>query len=147
MWSGGSLRKQNTEPQRTPRRTEEHDEENSVKNQPQHQRNCNNVNRRGRGGRRGRGWNTRKESYQVRMDCDVKKYFLALTLFGCMPVSAQEILSIDLRGVEQRIRLQNPPAPPSDCVAGKPCMMRGGSVSGSVSDGAPDIRDPRALAV
>jgi hypothetical protein len=72
---------------------------------------------------------------------------VVLAFASSVPLDAQELKSIDLRGVSQRVELRHPPAPPPDCVEGKPCMMSGGVVSGAVSDGAPDTRDPRALGV
>jgi hypothetical protein len=58
---------------------------------------------------------------------------------------AQEIKFIDIISVQQRTELRHPPAPPPDCKDGN-CV--GGVIgSGSVGDGAPDQRDPRALGV
>jgi hypothetical protein len=57
-------------------------------------------------------------------------------------LQAQEVGYIDLTGVRQRTDLRHPPAlPPSDCKAGMTC------IGGSVTDGAPDYRDPHALTV
>ena len=52
---------------------------------------------------------------------------------------------VDLLNVNQRTELRFPPAP-SDCIDGETCLG-GGGVGGSVADGAPDPRDPRALGV
>lgn len=58
---------------------------------------------------------------------------------------AQEIKFIDIISVQQRTELRHPPAPPPDCKDGN-CV--GGVIGGgSVGDGAPDQRDPRALGV
>ena len=54
---------------------------------------------------------------------------------------AQEVKLIDLVSVQQRVELRYPPAPP--VVNG----VSGGFAGGSISDGAPDIRDPHALGV
>lgn len=61
-------------------------------------------------------------------------------------LEAQEVRFIDLRGVQQRTELRNPSALPPDCKAGAVCA--GGSGVGlTIMDGAPDVRDPRALTV
>jgi hypothetical protein len=60
-------------------------------------------------------------------------------------LEAQEVRVIDLLNVNQRTELRFPPAP-SDCLPGRPCVG-GGVGGGSVADGAPDPRDPRALGV
>jgi hypothetical protein len=57
---------------------------------------------------------------------------------------AQELKYIDLSDVSQRTELRYPPAPPPDCKEDGTCVA-GGSGGGSVSDGAPDRRDPHAL--
>jgi hypothetical protein len=61
-------------------------------------------------------------------------------------VQAQEIKFIDLSSIRQRTELRSPPAPQSDCVPNQPCAG-GGYGGGSVADGGPDPRDPRALGV
>lgn len=64
-----------------------------------------------------------------------------LFLMAAIPVSAQQIVFIDLVSTSQRIELRHPPAPPA--VNGY-----GGGYSGvSIGDGAPDIRDPHALGI
>jgi hypothetical protein len=60
-------------------------------------------------------------------------------------LKAQEIKFIDLTFLSQRTALRHPPAPPPDCKEGN--CSGGGSGGGSVSDGAPDWRDPRALGI
>lgn len=69
-----------------------------------------------------------------------------LLLLATPPLlKAQEVRVIDLLNVQQRTELRFPPAP-SDCIPSEPCV--GGGVGGlSVTDGAPDPRDPRALGV
>jgi len=59
---------------------------------------------------------------------------------------AQEIKFIDLGNVQQRTELRSPPAERQDCASNRQCVG-GGSGGGSVADGGPDSRDPRALAV
>jgi len=62
-------------------------------------------------------------------------------------LQAQEVGYIDLTSVRQRTDLRHPPAlPPSDCKAGMTCTGPGWG-GGSVTDGAPDYRDPHALTV
>jgi hypothetical protein len=53
---------------------------------------------------------------------------------------------IDLTPVTQRTDLRHPPPPPADCPKPGACLG-GGSGGGSVVDGAPDRRDPRALGI
>ena len=60
-------------------------------------------------------------------------------------LEAQEVRVVDLLNVNQRTELRFPAAP-SDCIPGKPCFGTGFG-GGSVADGAPDPRDPRALGV
>jgi hypothetical protein len=71
---------------------------------------------------------------------------LPLALLACSaPLLAQELKYIDLTASPQRTELRHPPAP-QDCEDGAPCV--GGGYGGlSVTDGAPDTRDPRALGV
>ncbi|HVN20345.1 MAG TPA: hypothetical protein VMU05_16280 [Dongiaceae bacterium] len=71
---------------------------------------------------------------------------LPLLLVCAGIVQAQEIKFIDLSNIRQRTELRSSPAPPSDCVEGQGCVG-GGYRGGSVADGGPDIRDPRALGV
>lgn len=66
---------------------------------------------------------------------------LALLIF-CPVLAAQEVRYIDLTAVEQHTQLRYPPSP--DCPKNGAC---GGYGGGSISDGAPDIRDPHALGV
>ena len=61
-------------------------------------------------------------------------------------LAAQEIRFIDLSDVQQRTALRFPPAKQADCVSDQGCVG-GGYGGASVSDGAPDPRDPRALGV
>jgi hypothetical protein len=70
--------------------------------------------------------------------------FLALA-WPCF-LTAQEVKFIDISNVRQRTELRNPPAPQSDCKEGTHCIG-GGIGGGSVGDGAPDQRDPRALGI
>ena len=60
-----------------------------------------------------------------------------------VPLHAQELKYLDLTKVSQRAQLRYPPAPTSNCTDAKPCGVGGGSIG----DGAPDSRDPRAIAV
>lgn len=72
------------------------------------------------------------------------RIILCLSLvFSCV-AAAQEVKFIDLSAVQQRTRLRYPPALSPDCEAGKPCVA-GGSVGGSIADGAPDRLDPHAV--
>jgi len=66
---------------------------------------------------------------------------LLLLIFVASGLHAQEIRYIDLPFAEQRTELRHPRG---DCKEG---MLCGGSGGGSVVDGAPDRRDPRALGV
>jgi hypothetical protein len=72
------------------------------------------------------------------------KLFLLL-LANSSLLEAQEVRVVDLLNVNQRTELRLPSAP-SDCIPGEPCIG-GGVGGGSVADGAPDPRDPRALGV
>lgn len=68
-------------------------------------------------------------------------------LLGCSGlVQAQEIKFIDLSSVRQRTALRFPPAPQRDGVPNQGCVGAGYG-GGSVADGSPDPRDPRALGV
>jgi len=58
---------------------------------------------------------------------------------------AQEVKYIELNFAQQRTELRHPPAPPAECKNGN--CMAGGAFGGSIADGAPDHRDPRALGV
>lgn len=66
---------------------------------------------------------------------------LLLLMFVDSGLHAQEIRYIDFSFAEQRTELRHPPG---DCQEGMLCSGSGG---GSVADGAPDWRDPRALGV
>lgn len=68
---------------------------------------------------------------------------LLLLLASSALLEAQEVRVVDLLNVKQRTELRFPPAP-SDCIPGEPCVG-GGVGGGSVADGAPNPRDPRAL--
>ena len=58
---------------------------------------------------------------------------------------AQETGYIDLTSVQQHNELRHPPSAPTDCKEGN---CTGSGVGGaSVRDGAPDVRDPKALGV
>ena len=61
-------------------------------------------------------------------------------------VQAQETKFIDLSNIRQRTELRSPPARQGDCVPNQGCVG-GGYGGGSVADGGPDPRDPRALGV
>jgi len=61
-------------------------------------------------------------------------------------LQAQEVRYIDLTGVLQKTDLRRPPVPPPDCKAGVPCGMSG-YFGLSISDGAPDPKDPSKLTV
>jgi hypothetical protein len=77
------------------------------------------------------------------------KYFGSPYLFILLAcpglLQAQGMKFIDLTNISQRTELRHPPAPPPECE--KANCISGGSVGGSVVDGAPDWRDPRALDV
>jgi len=70
----------------------------------------------------------------------IRCVLLLLMLVGS-GLDAQEIRYIDFSVAQQRTELRHPPG---DCSEG---MLCGGSGGGSVTDGAPDQRDPRALGV
>ena len=73
-------------------------------------------------------------------------YLYLLVLLACPgQVHAQETRFIDLTSVAQRTELRHPPSPPSECEIGN--CVGSGSGGGSVVDGAPDTRDPRALGI
>lgn len=75
------------------------------------------------------------------------KRFAPLWLLVCAGIiHAQEIKFIDLSNIRQRTELRSPPAAQSDCVPNQSCVG-GGYGGGSVGDGGPDPRDPRALGV
>ena len=69
---------------------------------------------------------------------------LALFIVCSAVLNAQEVKFIDLSDIQQRTTLRFPPAP--DCEPNQGCVV-GGSLGGSVTDGAADPRDPRALGV
>jgi len=72
--------------------------------------------------------------------------FLLLSLAFCVSSQAQEIKHVDLSVVPQRTELRHPPMLPSEGSDGRHGVGAGyGGVS--VSDGAPDRRDPHALGV
>jgi hypothetical protein len=71
--------------------------------------------------------------------------FLFVIAAGVL-LNAQEVRYIDLTVVQQRTELRNPPAPPPQCDANG-CSLSGGVGGASVADGAPDLRDPRALGI
>jgi hypothetical protein len=71
---------------------------------------------------------------------------LLLLLATPLFVRGQEIKYVDLTVVEQRTALRHPPAPPPQCDEDGRCTSGGFGGSG-VGDGAPDRRDPHALAV
>ncbi len=72
-------------------------------------------------------------------------FLLFVLALPCL-LKAQQIKYIDLTAVHQRTELRHPPAPERDCREGTGCLGSG-SVGGSVSDGAPDQRDPHALGI
>jgi hypothetical protein len=74
-----------------------------------------------------------------------RSLLLAHVLVPAM-LQGQEVHYIDLTGVQQRTELRYPPAPPSDCKAGVPCVISAWG-GGSIACGAPDLMDPRALTV
>ena len=74
------------------------------------------------------------------------RIFLFLLLACPNFLRAQEVKFIDLSSVQQRTKLRFPPARSPECVPGTACVGAGG-VGGSGSDGAPDLRDPRALGI
>lgn len=76
----------------------------------------------------------------------IGRTFLLLLLAWPVLLKAQEIKYIDLSLIQQRTELRHPPAPPADCKEGSGCVG-GGSVGGSVGDGAADLRGPHALGV
>jgi hypothetical protein len=89
-----------------------------------------------------------RQSSSARYNADVVSFHaksLMLLLAMSALLKAQEVRVVDLLNVNQRTELRFPPAP-SHCVSGEPCVG-GGFGGGSVADGAPDPRDPRALGV
>jgi hypothetical protein len=71
---------------------------------------------------------------------------LALLFGGAVLLNAQEVRYVDLTTVTQRTALRHPPPQPINCKDDSSCVG-GGIGGGSVGDGAPDTRDPRALGV
>ena len=72
--------------------------------------------------------------------------FIALVAPGVL--KAQEVKYIDISRVVARTELRHPPAPRQECKGGTNCIgVGGGSGGGSVTDGAPDQRDPHALGI
>jgi hypothetical protein len=72
--------------------------------------------------------------------------FIALVAPGVL--KAQEVKYIDISSVVPRMELRRPPAPQRECKQGTNCIGVGsGSGGGSVTDGAPDQRDPHALGI
>ena len=69
----------------------------------------------------------------------------ALLLLVGGVVHGQEIKYIDLSVVHQRTELRSPQAPPSNYETGN--GVGAGYVGASISDGAPDHRDPHALGI
>ncbi len=59
---------------------------------------------------------------------------------------AQELGYIDLASVQHRCDLRFPPQPPTNCEDGT-SGVGGGWRSGSIEDGASDMRDPHALGI
>lgn len=76
------------------------------------------------------------------LHCSILFLALAYSLSG----EAQEVKSIDLTALQPRTELRYPPAPEADCAPSTSCVS-GGYAGLSVSDGAPDRRDPHALGV
>ena len=74
----------------------------------------------------------------------LSRLFFLLACSGVL--QAQEIKFVDLTNVEQRTALRSPPARQPDCLPDQSCVG-GGYGGGSVADGSPDLRDPRALGV
>lgn len=64
-----------------------------------------------------------------------------MPMFVASGLRAQEIRYIEVSSAEQRVELRHPPV---HCGEG---MLCGGEGGGSVADGAPDHRDPRALGI
>ena len=75
-----------------------------------------------------------------------RNVFLLLVLTLPCLLKAQKTKYIDLIALRQRTELRHPPAPQSDCREGTGCLG-GGSGGGSMTDGAPDQRDPHALGI
>jgi len=70
-----------------------------------------------------------------------------LVFLACSALlKAQEVKFVDLTNVQQRTTLRFPPSQQPNCAPGTACVGPGGG-GGSVADGAPDRRDPRALGV
>lgn len=70
----------------------------------------------------------------------------AVLVFASSPVLAQEVAYLDLVGVVPRTELRHPPSSPPVCSADGTCTSSG-HIFGSISCGAGDPRDPRALKV
>jgi hypothetical protein len=82
------------------------------------------------------------------INMSVRSGFLFLTLAWPALLRAQEIKYIDISTVRPRTELRNPPAPQSDCKEVPNCVGVGSGYGiGSVTDGAPDRRDPHALGI
>jgi len=74
--------------------------------------------------------------------------FLFIALVAPGVLKAQEVKYIDISSVVARTELRHPPAPRQECKGGTNCIgVGGGSGGGSVTDGAPDQRDPHALGI
>lgn len=75
-----------------------------------------------------------------------RRMWLVLLFSGAVLLNAQEVRYVDLTAVTQRTALRHPPAPPNNC---KDNSTGVGAAHGgvSVSEGAPDIRDPHALGI
>jgi hypothetical protein len=73
------------------------------------------------------------------------RHTILLLLLTSGFLTAQEISYIDLTFVAQRTDLRHPPAPPPVCKDGT--CTGGGIGGGGIGCGAPDVRDPHALAV
>jgi hypothetical protein len=70
----------------------------------------------------------------------------AILILGSTLLSAQEVKYLDLRGLQPCTQLRYPAPPPPDCDTAGRCV--GGGYAGLlIADGAPDVRDPRALGV
>jgi hypothetical protein len=72
----------------------------------------------------------------------LRSVFLLVVLAWPGLLNAQEMKYIDLSNVRQRTELRSPPAPQANSKG-----VGGGEGGGSVTDGAPDRRDPHALGI